>query len=60
MAGADIINVADSEFNKEVLTLNSRYSLIFGPLGAHRAAIAPALMLATQYKGKVKVANGPQ
>ena len=59
MAGADIINVADSEYNKEVLESQQPVLVrIWATWCAPCRAIARALEeLATQYKGKVKVAK---
>jgi thioredoxin 1 len=59
MAGADILNIGDSEFGKEVLESSEPVLVDFwatwcGPC----RAIAPILEeLATQYKGKLKVAK---
>lgn len=57
MAGADIVNVTDSDFGKEVLESQAPVLVDFWATWcAPCRAIAPALEeLAAQYKGKVKV-----
>jgi thioredoxin 1 len=59
MAGADIINVSDSEFKKEVLESTQPVLVDFWATWcAPCRAIAPALEeLAGQYKGKLKIAK---
>src|SRR3954454_1993967 len=59
MAGADIVEVGDSSFKKEVLEAQQPVLVDFWATWcAPCRAIAPALEeLATQYKGKVKIAK---
>jgi thioredoxin 1 len=59
MAGADVLNIGDSEFKKEVLESVEPVLVDFWATWcAPCRAIAPAVEeLASQYKGKVKVAK---
>jgi len=59
MAGVDVLNIGDSEFKKEVLDSQQPVLVDFWATWcAPCRAIAPAVEeLATQFKGKVKVAK---
>jgi len=59
MAGVDVMNIGDSEFKKEVLDSQQPVLVDFWATWcAPCRAIAPAVEeLATQFKGKVKVAK---
>ncbi|MCY1076575.1 thioredoxin [Archangium lansingense] len=59
MAGADVMNIGDADFNKEVLKSDQPVLVDFWATWcAPCRAIAPIVDdVATQYKGKVKVAK---
>ena len=59
MAGADVVNIGDGEFRREVLESQTPVVVDFWATWcAPCRAIAPALEeLATQYRGRVKVAK---